>query len=327
MELEAADIVAQLHGKCLRLASFHQSEHFKGLSVAAKSLFKDGRISAKWKRRLQDIDTAYHVTRHITLASSSSYFDELSQLLSQSPSGFDNYESDTSGSNIVSTSSNDERASSESAPEVTVPHDWAKGYVLSPPVETPPDPPLSSLVSEPNDVSHPGKISIGPIDDSKANTDVPLSQDHDYQELAIRSLRECLAFDFPKSRLLMRSADSVRKAGNEAQTQLSFHPDSVLMQGRPPVPTTDVSVQVENMSDVLSDRPDQPLPSDCSSRSEAMEQSIEERRVFPFGRTLNELEGFDHHRWDSDLVDLVAANAETPLGEIILAYFRAKRPS
>lgn len=327
MELEAADIVAQLHGKCLRLASFHQSEHFKGLSVAAKSLFKDGRISAKWKRRLQDIDTAYHVTRHITLASSSSYFDELSQILSQSPSGLDTYESDTSGSNIFSTSSNDERASSESAPEVTVPRDWAKGYVLSPPVETPPDPPLPSPVAEPHDVSIPGKIGRGSVDDSKANTDVPLSQNHGCQELAIRTLRECLAFDFPKSRLLMRSAESVHKASSEVQTQLSFHPDSVLMQGRPPVLTTDVSVQVENTSDLLSDRPDQPLPSACSSHGEEQEQSIEERRVFRFGRTLNELEGFDHHEWDSDLVDLVAANAEIPLGEIILAYFRAKRPS
>jgi hypothetical protein len=38
-------------------------------------------------------------------------------------------------------------------------------------------------------------------------------------------------------------AVTVQEAGSEVQTQLSFHPDALLMQGRPPVQTADACVQ------------------------------------------------------------------------------------
>ena len=59
-------LVFELHNAALRLLS--GTAHHAGLQIAAKHHWKAGTITAQMYRRLCRLDTAYHITRHITPA-------------------------------------------------------------------------------------------------------------------------------------------------------------------------------------------------------------------------------------------------------------------
>lgn len=74
---EAGDLIARLHGKRLRLACATLDEHKEGLSVAARELFRSGYIGDARRKKLVDIDAAFHTARHITCQSVACFYEEL----------------------------------------------------------------------------------------------------------------------------------------------------------------------------------------------------------------------------------------------------------
>ena len=64
--MEAGELVASLHGKCLRAAIDKLGKHKEGLSAAARDLFRAQLIDSSRKRKLLQIDSAFHLTRHIS---------------------------------------------------------------------------------------------------------------------------------------------------------------------------------------------------------------------------------------------------------------------
>lgn len=60
-------LVAQAHGDALRMLC--QACHPQGLSAAARRVS----VSQVWKQKLRRIDTAFHVTHHITRASAATF--------------------------------------------------------------------------------------------------------------------------------------------------------------------------------------------------------------------------------------------------------------
>jgi hypothetical protein len=64
--MDAAALIASLHGRLLRLTCAHQKQHFEGLAAAARSLHSNRIISCKLKNRLAKLDIVFGFTRHIS---------------------------------------------------------------------------------------------------------------------------------------------------------------------------------------------------------------------------------------------------------------------
>ena len=71
--VEAADLIAKLHGKTLRHLAASSGLHFAGLVAAARH--KAFQFSSSQRRGLANLDAAFAVTRHITETSANNYLD------------------------------------------------------------------------------------------------------------------------------------------------------------------------------------------------------------------------------------------------------------
>ena len=83
MAMEAGDLIATLHGKCLRLSVDILGQHKQGLSAAARQLHLGKKIGANLKRKMIHLDLAYHVSRHITTSSVEEFYEKLRYELSE----------------------------------------------------------------------------------------------------------------------------------------------------------------------------------------------------------------------------------------------------
>ena len=63
----AAALLADTHARLLRLLSAHTGQHFSGLAVAARRT--PGILPNQVVRRLQQLDIAHNIVRHVTLPS------------------------------------------------------------------------------------------------------------------------------------------------------------------------------------------------------------------------------------------------------------------
>ena len=73
---DAGDLVASLHGKCLRTAIAKLGRHKEGLSAAARDMFREQLITSRRKKKLMEVDIAFHVTRHISCASADKFLSD-----------------------------------------------------------------------------------------------------------------------------------------------------------------------------------------------------------------------------------------------------------
>eukprot|EP00929_Paragymnodinium_shiwhaense_P086561 TRINITY_DN47061_c0_g1_i5.p1 TRINITY_DN47061_c0_g1~~TRINITY_DN47061_c0_g1_i5.p1 ORF type:complete len:247 (+),score=19.36 TRINITY_DN47061_c0_g1_i5:73-813(+) len=69
--MDAAGLVAQLHGDLLRLIADNEQRHFQGLRSAAAHLRRGGKLNNKLAKKLTVLDDVFGFTRHITSASAS----------------------------------------------------------------------------------------------------------------------------------------------------------------------------------------------------------------------------------------------------------------
>ena len=84
--MEAGDLVATLHGKCLRAAISRLGQHKEGLSAAARDLYRAQLIGTSRKRKLLQLDQAFHLTRHISSESILLFMDHfLGELAGEPP--------------------------------------------------------------------------------------------------------------------------------------------------------------------------------------------------------------------------------------------------
>jgi len=77
--MDAAAIIADLHGKLLRMLADTTGNHFMGLSQAARC--KQLHLSSKLRRWLVNIDIAFNMTRHISSVKSLEFQETLQQAL------------------------------------------------------------------------------------------------------------------------------------------------------------------------------------------------------------------------------------------------------
>ena len=75
----AEALVGKLHGQVLRLMALHSGKHFAGVAQAARSLPLAGRT----KKRLQRLDAAFTVLRHITQPFADQFLQEVAAELEQ----------------------------------------------------------------------------------------------------------------------------------------------------------------------------------------------------------------------------------------------------
>ena len=75
--MDAAGEIFALHGEVLRLLCGQLGSHFDGVSSAARAAFRAGSLSSSRKRKITELDVAYHLVRHITAASSKKFMDDL----------------------------------------------------------------------------------------------------------------------------------------------------------------------------------------------------------------------------------------------------------
>lgn len=72
--MDAASIIFQLHGKCLRLLCDDLHSHFDGISSAARAAHRQNRITSSLKRKIIELDVAYHITRHVSSPSAEKFY-------------------------------------------------------------------------------------------------------------------------------------------------------------------------------------------------------------------------------------------------------------
>ena len=64
-----ADLIFSLHGELLRLISWEMGAHFAGLEQAARTARISRRLSPRLCRKLQKVDVAFALVRHVTTVS------------------------------------------------------------------------------------------------------------------------------------------------------------------------------------------------------------------------------------------------------------------
>eukprot|EP00930_Biecheleria_cincta_P028420 TRINITY_DN19839_c0_g1_i1.p1 TRINITY_DN19839_c0_g1~~TRINITY_DN19839_c0_g1_i1.p1 ORF type:complete len:212 (-),score=39.94 TRINITY_DN19839_c0_g1_i1:242-826(-) len=75
--MDAAGEIFALHGQVLRLLCGKLGSPFDGVRSAARAAFRAGILSSLRKRKITELDVAYHIVRHITAASSKKFVDDL----------------------------------------------------------------------------------------------------------------------------------------------------------------------------------------------------------------------------------------------------------
>ena len=86
MALQPHPTLLNLHTELLSLLCNHADRHFQGITVAAKHQRRRGLLSPVQSKRIEKVDIAYHIVRHITDASSKQFLKEVTeQLQTQSP--------------------------------------------------------------------------------------------------------------------------------------------------------------------------------------------------------------------------------------------------
>jgi len=76
-------LIAECHGEALRMLCDHAKVHYSGLTVAARIVNRSGAIDARLRRKLEVLDNAYAVVRHITQVSCSTLLEEVSTRLEE----------------------------------------------------------------------------------------------------------------------------------------------------------------------------------------------------------------------------------------------------
>ena len=74
---QAVSLVFACHGKCLRAIADSHDLHYQGLSVAARLACRRGHISKGMRNKLEQVDMAYNIVRHITRASAMQLLNDL----------------------------------------------------------------------------------------------------------------------------------------------------------------------------------------------------------------------------------------------------------
>ena len=77
MSCSAEAPIFELHGMLLRSVASATQLHFQGLSQASRYLRARGLVSSSAAKKLQNIDCAYNLCRHITSISSKSFADQV----------------------------------------------------------------------------------------------------------------------------------------------------------------------------------------------------------------------------------------------------------
>ena len=83
MSGDAACLVAEVHGRLVRLVASATGQHFQGLRAASSSLRRNGLITNRLARQLTRLDDAFAVIRHITSVRSDQIADELAASIQQ----------------------------------------------------------------------------------------------------------------------------------------------------------------------------------------------------------------------------------------------------
>jgi len=82
--MDAAGLIAQAHGSCLRALCASAGDHYEGLSVAARRVVTDRRLL----KRLVKLDMAYQIVRHVTEPSAARIVREVVEhLAARAPDG------------------------------------------------------------------------------------------------------------------------------------------------------------------------------------------------------------------------------------------------
>ena len=76
--MDATALVAEAHGRALRLVAFARGRHFVGLASASRACRF---LPNKLQKKLVALDSAFAVTRHITRPSLESFVRELEEAL------------------------------------------------------------------------------------------------------------------------------------------------------------------------------------------------------------------------------------------------------
>ena len=81
--MDAAGLLLHLHGRLLRAVAVADGRHFQGLRSAAGHLRRDGRIKNQLSKKLERIDDACALIRHVTQVSADLTFSDLINQLEQ----------------------------------------------------------------------------------------------------------------------------------------------------------------------------------------------------------------------------------------------------
>ena len=95
--MDAGDLVQSLHGKCLRRCVDALGVHKEGLSAVAREMYRRKIIGAAAKKKLIELDLAYHICRHVTSGSIIEFQDKLIGELN-GQGGFNSKSSESEGS-------------------------------------------------------------------------------------------------------------------------------------------------------------------------------------------------------------------------------------
>jgi len=79
--MDAASLVARLHGDLLRTISEHDKLHFQGLRAAASHLRRARCLPGALTKKLLTVEEAHNLCRHITSVSASGLLDTVSSAL------------------------------------------------------------------------------------------------------------------------------------------------------------------------------------------------------------------------------------------------------
>mmetsp|Transcript_68996 Transcript_68996/g.192107 ORF Transcript_68996/g.192107 Transcript_68996/m.192107 type:complete len:362 (-) Transcript_68996:8-1093(-) len=83
--MDAALLVAKLHGDLLRLIAERENFHFDGLRSAASHLRRKRNVDSKVCKKLAAVDEAFNLNRHITCVSARTFFQVVVDQLSNDP--------------------------------------------------------------------------------------------------------------------------------------------------------------------------------------------------------------------------------------------------
>ena len=80
--LDAAALISQLHGRLLRASSYYAGSHFQGLRAVASHMRRHKIGSPQLQKKLQCVDDAHSLVRHVTAVAASELLNEVERAFS-----------------------------------------------------------------------------------------------------------------------------------------------------------------------------------------------------------------------------------------------------